>query len=50
MKNINKIIYYAEIKGNLYLDTEKAFQTCKKIQMITYDLQEEYPEYKIKSF
>lgn len=45
-----KIIYYAEIKSNLNLDTEKSKQTYKKCLDIKKELQEEYKDYEIKMF
>jgi len=44
----NKVIYYAEIKANINLDTEKSKITYKKCQEIVLELKEEYPEYEIK--
>ena len=44
----NKIIYYAELKGNLNLDTEKSKSTYNKCLKIVKDLKEKHPEYKIK--
>ena len=44
----NKIIYYAEIKGNLNLDTEKSKSTINKCILIKNELEKEYPLYKIK--
>jgi len=43
-----KVIYYAEIKANINLDTEKSKITYKKCQEIVLELKEEYPEYEIK--
>jgi hypothetical protein len=48
--NNNKIIYYAELKSNLYLDTEKTIATIEKCKSITVELQNEYPEFEIKMF
>lgn len=45
-----KIIYYAELKSNLNLDTEKSKQTYKKCLDIEKELQEEYKDYEIKMF
>ena len=45
-----KIIYYAELKSNLNLDTEKSKQTYKKCLDIKKELQEEYKDYEIKMF
>lgn len=44
----NKIIYYAELKGNLNLDTEKSKITCKKCLNIINELKEKYKNYEIK--
>lgn len=44
----NKIIYYAELKGNLNLDTEKSKSTCDKCNYIINELQNDYIDYKIK--
>lgn len=44
---VNKVIYYAELKSNLNLDTEKSVSTYKKCQDIERELAEEYPEYTI---
>tara|TARA_B100001115_G_scaffold50809_1_gene37585 strand:+ start:675 stop:1502 length:828 start_codon:yes stop_codon:yes gene_type:complete len=44
----NKIIYYAELKGNLNLDTEKSTSTYNKCLKIVEDLKEKFPEYNIK--
>lgn len=46
----SKIIYYAEIKSNLNLDTEKCRATADKCLRILNELQEEYPDYTIKMF
>jgi hypothetical protein len=43
-------IYYAEIKSNLHLDTEKCKTTSLKCLQIQNELREEYPFYKIKMF
>jgi len=48
MDRDNKVIYYAEIKSNINLDTEKSKITYKKCQEIVSELKEEYPEYEIK--
>ena len=50
MDNHSKIIYYAEIKSNLNLDTEKCKATADKCIRILNELQEEYPDYTIKMF
>jgi len=46
----NKIIYYAELKANLNLDTEKTKGTIKKSIEIKNNLKEKYKKYKIKMF
>jgi hypothetical protein len=43
-----KIIYYAELKTNLNLDTEKSVSTRDKCVKIETDLKAEYPDYEIK--
>ena len=43
-----KIIYYAELKANINLDTEKCKSTYLKCLHIAGELQEKYPEYEIK--
>jgi hypothetical protein len=48
MDRDNKVIYYAEIKSNINLDTEKLKVTYKKCQDIVLELKEEYSEYEIK--
>jgi len=45
-----KIIYYAEIKSNLNLDTEKCKSTSEKCSILAKELQEEYPDYKIQMY
>ena len=44
----NKIIYYAELKANINLDTEKSKSTYNKCLDIVKDLNENYPDYTIK--
>ena len=44
---INKIIYYRELKGNIELDTEKLPATIEKCKEIEKSLQEKYKDYKI---
>ena len=44
-----KTIYYAEIKGNLKLDTEKTKATIEKCVSIANDLKNEFPDCKINS-
>lgn len=43
-----KIIYYAELKGNLNLDTEKSKSTSGKCLKIVDELKAEYPEHTIR--
>lgn len=45
--DLNKIIYYAEIKSNLNLDTEKRNSTVKKVSDIIDELSAEHVGYKI---
>jgi hypothetical protein len=45
-----KIIYYAELKSNLNLDTEKCKSTCDKCASILEELKTEFPDYEIKMF
>jgi hypothetical protein len=42
-----KVIYYAELKANLNLDTEKSMSTYTKCIAIAEGLKTEYPEYTI---
>lgn len=44
----DKIIFYAEFKTNLNLDTEKSKSTYKKCQEIVKELEKEYKDYEIK--
>jgi len=44
----NKIIYYAEFKSNINLDTEKSVSTYNKCLYIVKELQEKYVGYTIK--
>jgi hypothetical protein len=44
---INKIIYYRELKGNIKLDTEKLPATIEKCKEIEKSLEEKYKDYKI---
>jgi hypothetical protein len=46
----NKIIYYAELKCNLCLDTEKIKATIKKCLDIENELKKKYNDYQIKMF
>jgi hypothetical protein len=43
-----KIVYYAELKANLNLDTEKSKSTFKKCLSIKEELQTMYPNHEIK--
>jgi hypothetical protein len=45
-----KTIYYAEIKSNLNLDTEKCKSTSDKCLQIKKELKREFPDYEIKMF
>lgn len=45
---VNKVIYYAELKSNINLDTEKSKSTYNKCLVIAQELQEQYPDYQIK--
>lgn len=45
-----KIVYYAEIKGNLNLDTEKHKETIKKCVAIKQELADMFPGYEIRMF
>jgi hypothetical protein len=44
----NKIIYYAELKSNLNLDTEKCKSTSSKCSQILDELKEEFIDYKVE--
>jgi len=44
----NKVIYYAELKANINLDTEKSKSTYQKCLQIESELKNEYPEYEVK--
>jgi hypothetical protein len=44
------VIFYAELKSNLNLDTEKCKSTSNKCLQIEAELAEEYPDYIIKMF
>jgi hypothetical protein len=46
----NNIIYYAELKSNLNLDTEKSIETVHKCLQIERTLKTKFPNYKIKMF
>ena len=43
-----KVIYYAEIKANINLDTEKSKVTYNKCEEIVSELKEEYGDYEIR--
>lgn len=45
-----KTIYYAELKSNINLDTEKSKSTILKCKDIYLEIQREYPDYNIYSF
>lgn len=44
----DKIVYYAELKANLNLDTEKSKATINKCFSIKDELKNKYPDYDIK--
>lgn len=46
----NKVIYYAEIKANLNLDTEKNQATVNKCNDIKLEMSERYPDHTVKMF
>ncbi len=46
--NAKKIVYYAELKSNLNLDTEKCKSTSDKCVQILHELQAEFPDCEIK--
>ena len=43
-----KTIYYAELKANINLDTEKSKSTYEKCLQIVEDIKQDYPGYKVK--
>lgn len=45
---INKVIYYSELKANINLDTEKSRSTYTKCLGIAEDLKKAYPDYEIR--
>ena len=45
--DINKIVYYAELKANINLDTEKSKSTYMKCRQIVEELKLKYPGYTI---
>jgi hypothetical protein len=46
--NDKKIIYYAELKSNINLDTEKSKSTSNKCLEIVEELKKEYKDYEIR--
>lgn len=44
---INNTIYYFEVKTNLYLDTEKAYVSDKKMRLLSDYISDEYPNYNL---
>lgn len=44
---INNTIYYFEVKTNLYLDTEKAYVSDKKMRLLSDYISDEYPNYEL---
>ena len=46
--DVEKVIYYCEIKSNLNLDTEKSCSTIAKCLDIVEELKDQYPAYDIK--
>ena len=44
---INNVIYYFEVKTNLYLDTEKAYVSDKKMRLLKDYILDEYPNYEL---
>ena len=46
----SKTIYYAELKSNLNLDTEKCKSTSNKCSQILEELKQEFPEHTIKMY
>jgi oligoendopeptidase F len=48
MDTENKVIYYAELKANLNLDTEKSKSTYQKCQHIVEELHNAYPDYDLR--
>ncbi len=46
----NKIIYYAEIKSNINLDTEKSKETCNKCLENLNKEQIKYPNYNVNMY
>ena len=46
----NKVIYFAELKANINLDTEKSKATCTKCKLVYQELIAQYPDYSIKWF
>lgn len=50
MDTSNNIIYYAELKANLNLDTEKSMETVQKCSKIEKTLIEKYSHHDVKMF
>lgn len=50
MDDAAKIIYYAELKSNLNLDTEKCKSTSEKCLIVEKELKEEFPDYDVRMF
>lgn len=46
----NKVIYFAELKANINLDSEKSKATCTKCKLIYQELIKQYPDYTVKWF
>jgi hypothetical protein len=46
--DVYKVIYYAELKSNINLDTEKSKSTYTKCMQVVEELHSEYPDYEIK--
>lgn len=43
-----KVIYYAELKANINLDTEKSKSTYTKCIQVLEELQQSYPDYEVR--
>lgn len=48
LDSCSRTIYYAELKGNLDLDTEKSLATSEKCLSIVHSLSDEYPDHDIE--
>lgn len=46
----NKIVYYAELKANLKLDTGKTLATANKCLLVKHKLEEQYTDFNINMF